>query len=82
MYIQTKSEGTSALQSGYTIDTEGRLNIYAIEPEMYINEPGDLRKQQEAEKLQRRHELEALQADEAGKLTMAHDFRHKGPGLL
>jgi hypothetical protein len=68
--------------SGYTIDAEGRLNIYAIEPEMYINEPGDLRSEQEAEKEQRHHELEELLEDETGKLTVEHDFRHKGPGLL
>ncbi len=82
MYTQTKSEDPSDRRSGYTVDTEGRLNIYAIEPEMYIHEPGDLREQQAAEKEQRRHELEELQEDETGKLTMEHDFRHKGPGLL
>ncbi len=82
MHIQTKSEDASERRSGYTVDAEGRLNIYPIEPEMYINEPGDLRKQQAAEKAQRRHELEELQEDETGKLTMEHDFRHKGPGLL
>ena len=67
---------------GYTVDREGLLNNYAVEPEMYINEPGDLRLAQEAEKAQRRHELEELQEDEAGKLTIEHDFRHKGPGLV
>lgn len=69
-------------RSGYTIDEDGRLNNYAIEPEMYINEPGDLREQEEEERLERRHELEELQEDETGKLTAEHDFRHKGPGLL
>ena len=29
--------------TGYTIDEDGRLNNYAIEPEMYVHEPGDLR---------------------------------------
>lgn len=82
MNSQTKSPGKPSSRSGYTIDSEGRLNIYAIEPEMYINEPGDLRLAQEAEKAQRRHELEELQEDEAGKLTIEHDFRHKGPGLV
>lgn len=82
MNSQTRSAENSQPRSGYTIDSEGRLNIYAIEPEMYINQPGDLRKQREAEKEQRLHELEELQEDEAGKLTEEHDFRHKGPGLL
>lgn len=27
---------------GYTVDNEGLVNNYAIEPEMYVNEPGDL----------------------------------------
>lgn len=69
-------------RAGYTIDNEGRFNIYAVEPEMYINEPGDLRKMQAEARAQRQHELEELQEDEAGKLTMEHDYRHKGPGLI
>jgi hypothetical protein len=68
--------------AGYTIDNEGRFNIYAIEPEMYINEPGDLRKMEAEAKAQRQHELEELQEDEAGRLTMEHDYRHKGAGLI
>ncbi len=27
---------------GTTVDSEGLANNYAIEPEMYVNEPGDL----------------------------------------
>lgn len=67
---------------GYTVDREGLLNNYAIEPEMYFNEPGDLRQQTEAAASERRHELEDLQKDETGKLTTEHDLRHKGPGLI
>ncbi len=33
---------------GYTVDREGLANNYAIEPEMYINEPGDLREKEKA----------------------------------
>ena len=33
---------------GYTVDKEGLLNNYAIEPEMYINKPGDLREKEKA----------------------------------
>ncbi len=36
-------EGGIDTTSGYTVDQEGLINNYAIEPEMYINEPGDLR---------------------------------------
>lgn len=67
---------------GYTMDREGLLNNYAIEPEMYINEPGDLRQQAEAEASERKRQLAELREDEAGKLTTEHDFRHQGPGLI
>lgn len=82
MDSQNKSVEDTGIRRGYTIDLEGHANNYAIEPEMYINKPGDLRKIEAEEKAQRRHELEELQEDEAGKLTVEHDFRHKGPGLL
>jgi hypothetical protein len=36
-------QGVPNTTAGYTVDREGLLNNYAIEPEMYINEPGDLR---------------------------------------
>jgi hypothetical protein len=49
---------------------------------MYINEPGDLRQEAEAAASKRRHELKELQEDEIGKLTIEHDLRHKGPGLI
>ncbi|HHP7231998.1 MAG TPA: hypothetical protein ACFCUY_14210 [Xenococcaceae cyanobacterium] len=43
--------------SGYTVDREGLVNNYAVEPEMYVEEPGDLQAQQEAEKERRAEEL-------------------------
>jgi hypothetical protein len=88
MYTQNQSTATPQStaaprpRSGYRIDADGRLNNYAIEPEMYISEPGDLREQEEVEQVRHRLELEELQEDEAGKLTAEHDLRHKGPGLL
>lgn len=69
-------------RKGYTVDEDGRLNNYAIEPEMYVNDPGDLREEAEKARIQRLHELAELQEDEAGKLTLEHDWRHKGPGIL
>ena len=69
-------------RDGYTIDQEGLINNYAVEPEIYISEPGDLREQEQQLKTQRRHQLEELSEDEEGKLTMEHDWRHKGPGLI
>jgi hypothetical protein len=82
MNSQELSSNLPPEHAGYTIDTEGRLNIYAVEPEMYINQPGDLREVQAEERAQRQHELEELQEDETGKLTMEHDYRHKGAGLI
>jgi hypothetical protein len=66
---------------GYTVDKEGLANNYAIEPEMYINEPGDLR--QEEDEARRAEEVrEVNDNDETGKLAMDQDNRGKGPGLV
>ncbi|WP_199336838.1 hypothetical protein [Oscillatoria sp. FACHB-1407] len=68
---------------GYTVDKEGLINNFAVEPEMYINEPGDLREKNDAEKAERvemRHA--ANDTDEEGNLTMDHDSRSKGVGLV
>lgn len=82
MINQTKPKEALQLPKGYTIDEDGRLNNFAIEPEIYIRVPGDLRQKQAEEKAQRRHEMEELLEEEDGKLIMDHDFRHKGPGLI
>ncbi len=42
---------------GQTVDREGLANNYAIEPEMYYEEPGDRQEIKEAEKEQRAEEL-------------------------
>ncbi len=68
---------------GYTMDREGLMNNYAIEPEMYVETPGDLRAEEDAEKAEREEELEEIQeTDEDGKLTMKGDRRGKGPGII
>ena len=36
------TEGDADTTAGYTTSNEGLTNNYAIEPEMYVNEPGDL----------------------------------------
>jgi hypothetical protein len=56
---------------GYTVDREGLANNYAIEPEMYVEERGDLREKQEAEEAERAKELKEV--NEPGG---------KGPGLV
>ena len=69
-------------RDGYTIDQEGLINNYAVETEAYIKEPGDLREKEQELRAKRRRELQELSEDEEGKLTMEHDWRHKGPGLI
>jgi hypothetical protein len=69
-------------RDGYTVDQEGLLNNYAVEPEMYYHERGDYTQQQAAQAAERAHELQELSEDETGQLTTEHDFRHRGPGLI
>lgn len=68
--------------TGYTVDKEGLLNNYAIEPEMYINEPGDLRPTEEEIAAKRAAELSNLKQDEEGNLTMEGDSRPRGQGII
>ncbi|MCL6753776.1 hypothetical protein KBT16_23495 [Nostoc sp. CCCryo 231-06] len=67
---------------GYTVDKEGLLNNYAVEPEMYYEEPGDARKQAAADAAQRVQELGEVNQDEEGKLTEKGDTRGRGPGII
>lgn len=78
---QTNSESIHTTD-GYTVDKEGLLNNYAIEPEMYINEPGDLREEAENELKQRAQDLASANDDKEGELTLEHDTRGKGPGII
>lgn len=64
-------EGDIDTTSGYTTDREGLANNYAIEPEMYVEEPGDLEKSQAEEKAERAEELKEI--NEPGG---------KGPGII
>ncbi|MEM8722423.1 MAG: hypothetical protein AAGE84_24545 [Cyanobacteria bacterium P01_G01_bin.39] len=43
--------------AGQTVDREGLANNYAVEPEMYYEEPGDRQEIKEAEKEQLAEEL-------------------------
>lgn len=78
---QTDS-GSINTTDGYTVDKEGLLNNYAIEPEMYINEPGDLREEEAELAAERAQEIQSLSEDEEGKLTMEEDMRHRGQGMV
>ncbi|MBW4536318.1 MAG: hypothetical protein KME09_20485 [Pleurocapsa minor HA4230-MV1] len=53
-----EAEGDLDTTSGYTTDREGLANNYAIEPEMYYEEPGDRKEQEEADHAERVEEIE------------------------
>ncbi|WP_414619098.1 hypothetical protein [Calothrix sp. CCY 0018] len=67
---------------GYTVDKEGLVNNYAVEPEMYYEEPGDAKAQAKEEAAQRAEELEEVNQEKDGDLTMEADTRGKGPGAI
>ncbi|MBN3960443.1 hypothetical protein [Nostoc sp. NMS8] len=67
---------------GYTVDKEGLLNNYAIEPEIYYEQPGDARQQAAEERAERIEELGEINQDEEGKLTENSDSRGRGPGVI
>jgi hypothetical protein len=68
-----EQEGDLDTTGGYTVDKEGLANNYAVEPEMYVNVPGDLREKQEAQEKERAEELRELNEHEPGS---------KGQGLI
>jgi hypothetical protein len=78
---QTDSESVRTTD-GYTVDKEGLLNNYAVEPEMYYEEPGDARKQASEDRARRVEELGEVNQDEEGKLTEKGDKRGRGPGII
>ncbi|HEY9695708.1 MAG TPA: hypothetical protein V6D10_00320 [Trichocoleus sp.] len=67
---------------GYTVDKEGLLNNYAIEPEMYYEVPGDAKQKEEESRAERAEELHEINEDSAGELTMEGDKRGKGQGMI
>jgi hypothetical protein len=67
---------------GYTVDKEGLLNNYAVEPEMYYEVPGDARQELAEDTAQRAQELTEVNEDKEGELTMDEDKRGRGPGLI
>jgi hypothetical protein len=80
---ETVPEADLDTTGGYTVDQEGLVNNYAVEPEMYIDEPGDLRAEQEAEEAERQQILREInQTREEGQLTSDSDERGKGVGII
>jgi len=79
---EAAGSGDFDTRKGQTVDQEGLANNYAIEPEMYINEPGDLQEEEAAQQAKRAQELQELSEDEQGRLTLEQDQRHKGQGQI
>lgn len=78
-----ETEGDLNTTSGFTVDNEGLANNYAVEPEMYYEERGDLKAKEEAKAAQRAKELaDVNQNEEDGQLTMEDDNRGKGVGII
>lgn len=67
---------------GYTVDREGLLNNYAVEPEMYYEQPGDARQEAAEDTAHRAEELQEVNEDKEGELTMDSDQRGRGPGIV
>ncbi|MDZ8188626.1 MAG: hypothetical protein RMX96_27695 [Nostoc sp. ChiSLP02] len=67
---------------GYTVDREGLLNNYAVEPEMYYEEPGDARQETVEDTAERVEELEEINEDREGELRENDDRRGKGSGIV
>jgi hypothetical protein len=67
---------------GYTMDREGLLNNYAVEPEMYYEVPGDAREKIAQDIADRQEELSEVNHDKTGELTESLDIRGKGPGII
>ena len=78
---QSNSESINTTD-GYTIDQEGLVNNYAVEPEMYYETPGDARKQAIQDSAERVEELQEINENQEGKLTEKGDTRGKGPGRI
>lgn len=62
-----ESEQSVDTTGGYTVSREGLVNNYAVEPEMYVEEPGDLREKQEADKKERVEELKDINSKDGDK---------------
>ena len=56
----SESESGIDTTGGYTTSNEGLVNNYAVEPEMYYEERGDLREKEEALKQARAEELKRV----------------------
>jgi hypothetical protein len=75
-------DGSLKTTDGYTVDKEGLLNNYAIEPEMYYEVPGDAAQAETEADEERVEAYHDINQDEKGKLTAEGDQRGRGPGAV
>lgn len=76
-------EGGIDTTGGYTVDREGKLNNFAIEPQMYVETPGDLDyKNAQLESQRQQTYREVKETDEEGNLSIKEDKRGKGVGII
>ena len=78
---QTDSESIRTTD-GYTVDKEGLLNNYPIEPEMYYETPGDARESLAADRADRAAELAEINGTSESELTSSDDQRGHGQGVI
>ncbi|GAB1545149.1 hypothetical protein NUACC21_78250 [Scytonema sp. NUACC21] len=78
---QTESDSLHTTD-GYTVDKEGLLNNYAVEPEMYYEVPGDAKQEAAEDVAHRAQELKEANEDKEGELTIDSDKRGRGPGIV
>ncbi|MCV3212036.1 hypothetical protein OGM63_00600 [Plectonema radiosum NIES-515] len=79
---QTHPGDSIRTTDGYTVDKEGLLNNYAVEPEMYYETPGDASQTAAADEAARVEELAEINEDKQGELTETGDKRGRGPGAV
>ena len=75
---QTNAESINTTD-GYTVDKEGLLNNYAVEPEMYYEVPGDARQQIAEDTAQRMEQLREIKESPFKEDGERHD---RGSGMI
>jgi hypothetical protein len=65
----------------YTVDQDGLMNNYPVEPEMYFEVPGDAREQNEAEKAARAQERREVTQNSLGNPDGEEEVGNHGRGV-
>jgi hypothetical protein len=65
----------------YTVDQDGLMNNYPVEPEMYFEVPGDAREENEAEKAARAQERREVTENSLGNPDGEEEVGNHGRGV-